>query len=266
MKELGTRALTGAVYVALTLGAAAVGPVTTALLFLPVCVLGMREMHLLYWEREGPPLGWSMVMGAIMHSALAAGILLPGWHIGHAFAVGTILVLASITWLLLKGDEAPAHSFGGVLTLLLLVAIPFGLLPAFFGFGRWVFAAFMVLLWTNDTGAYLVGRTIGRTKLLPAVSPKKTVEGLIGGVVLTIGVGWFIAGQQPMLSRTEWIVLAAIVSITATLGDLLESAFKRARRVKDSGTVMPGHGGILDRFDGFFLAVPSVMLYLYLIR
>jgi phosphatidate cytidylyltransferase len=201
-----------------------------------------------------------------LHSALAAGILLPGWHMVHSFGIGMILVLASITWLLLKGDEAPAHSFGGVLTLLLLVAIPFGLLPAFFGFGRWVFAAFMVLLWTNDTGAYLVGRTIGRTKLLPAVSPKKTVEGLIGGVVLTIGVGWFIAGQQPMLSRTEWIVLAAIVSITATLGDLLESAFKRARRVKDSGTVMPGHGGILDRFDGFFLAVPSVMLYLYLIR
>ena len=259
--------MTGAIYVALTLGAASAGPFTTFLLFLPVCILAMREMHLLYWgDVGGPPIAWSMMLGAVMHIALAMELFEPTWNIGHGIALGSLLILITITWLLLRGDPTPAQSFGGVLTLILLVATPFGLLPHFFHFGPWMFACFMVLLWTNDTGAYLVGRAIGRTKLLPAVSPKKTVEGFVGGVLLTIAVGWLIAGQQDVLSRTEWITLAFIVAITATLGDLLESAFKRARGVKDSGTILPGHGGILDRFDGFFLAVPSVMLYLHLVR
>jgi phosphatidate cytidylyltransferase len=129
-----------------------------------------------------------------------------------------------------------------------------------------MFVGFMLLLWTNDTGAYLVGRTFGRTKLLPSVSPKKTVEGFIGGVLLTMGVAWLMADHQDFLGRSEWLTVGAIIAITSTLGDLLESAFKRARGVKDSGDVLPGHGGILDRFDGFFVAVPSVLLYLDLVR
>jgi len=153
-----------------------------------------------------------------------------------------------------------------VLVLVLLIAMPFGLLPHLFNWGNWMFISFMVLLWTNDTGAYLVGRSIGRTKLLPSVSPKKTIEGLVGGIVLTLAVALLIARNQAVLSLQEWLTVGGIIAVTSTLGDLLESAFKRASGVKDSGNVLPGHGGILDRFDGFFLAVPSVLLYLHLVR
>ena len=127
------------------------------------------------------------------------------------------------------------------------------------------FVGFMLLLWTNDTGAYLVGRAIGRTKLMPKVSPKKTVEGLLGGIALTMLVGWLLARNWTVLSLHQWLACAAVVAVMATLGDLMESAFKRARGAKDSGTVLPGHGGILDRFDGFVLAAPGMWLTIHLL-
>ncbi len=267
MKELGVRAITGAIYVALTLGAALSGPFTTFLLFLPVCVIAMREMHLLYWgEDAGPPVQWSMLLGATIHLSLAMGLFVPEWNMLFSLALGLLLLLVSSAGILYRGDGTPAATFGGLLTLMLLVATPFGLLVHFFQFGAWSFIGFMLLLWTNDTGAYLVGRAIGRTKLLPAVSPKKTVEGLMGGIALTLLVAWGIAQYQTFLSKGEWLTAGAIIALTSTLGDLLESAFKRARGVKDSGTVLPGHGGILDRFDGFFLAVPCLLLYFHLVR
>lgn len=267
MKELGIRALTGAIYVALTLGAAWAGPFTTFLLFLPVCIIGMREMHLLYWgPTGGPPMVWSMLLGATVHVSLAMGIFDTAWNIGYSLAIGFLLLLITTAWILVRKDPTPTSTFGGLLTLLLLVATPFGLLVHFFNFGPGVFIGFMVLLWTNDTGAYLVGRSIGRTKLLPTVSPKKTVEGLVGGIALALGAAWGLSHLDNTLTASEWMTIGGIVACTSTLGDLLESAFKRERGVKDSGTILPGHGGILDRFDGFFLAVPSVLLYLHLVR
>jgi phosphatidate cytidylyltransferase len=267
MKELGLRTLTGTLYVVLTLGAAWSGPFTTFLLFLPVCIIAMREMHLLYWGSEsGPPIVWSMLLGATIHISLAMGIFDPAWNMGYSLAIAWLLLLISATWLLVRPDMMPARSFGGILILMLLIAAPFGLLVHFFSFGTWTFVGFMVLLWTNDTGAYLVGRTIGRTKLLPSVSPKKTVEGLLGGVALALAVGWGFSRIDPSFTTSEWMTIGAIVALASTLGDLLESAFKRERGVKDSGSILPGHGGILDRFDGFFLAVPSVLLYLHLVR
>ena len=267
MKELGVRAMTGAVYVALTLGAAWAGPFTTFMLYLPVCLVALREIHLLYWgEQETQPIIWTILSGAVVYMAVAMGQFEPDWTFGYATAVGFLMLLITMTWSLIRGQRDPANSLGGALTSLLLVAVPFGLMVHFFRFGAWIFIGFMVLLWTNDTGAYLVGRAMGRTKLLPAVSPKKTVEGLLGGIALTLAAAWLIARFHPELKTIEWITVGAIIALTATLGDLLESAFKRARGVKDSGTILPGHGGILDRFDGFLLAVPAVMLYLHLIR
>lgn len=267
MRELGLRAMTGAVYVALTVGAAWAGPFTTLLLFLPVCVIAMREMHLLYGGAEdGLPVIWSMLLGATIYIAVAMGVFDTDWHMGYAAAVGFLMMLITIAWSLLRGQHEPAQALGGTLVGLLLVAVPFGSIAHFFSFGPWMFIGFMALLWTNDTGAYLVGRTIGRTKLLPSVSPKKTVEGLLGGIALTLLVAWLFARYNDALSRQEWLTVGLIVSVTATLGDLMESAFKRARGVKDSGKVLPGHGGILDRFDGFLLAVPAVLLYLHLVH
>ncbi len=261
MSELAKRALTGAAYVALTLGAAWSGPVTTTLLFLPVCGLGAREMHRLTWglQDEGPPVEIT-VFTAVATCLLIAlsGIISPFTPLRAAFCVLLIFILASVD-ILFRKDADPAKQLGALLTTLFYVALPFGIITWLLADGPWLFIGFMLLLWTNDTGAYLAGHAFGRTKLLPHVSPKKTVEGFVGGVLLTVGVSVLLSMEWPGLSLVHWIFCAVVVSFTSTLGDLLESAFKRAAGVKDSGDLLPGHGGILDRFDGFLLAAPAML-------
>lgn len=266
MNELITRAITGAVYVALTLGAAFSGPFTTFLLFLPVCGMAAYELHQLYWSDEhAPPPFWSVLVAMVTMVVISMSAFQPRFIWGYAVAFIFLLVIVSITWMLLSGSKDTAKELAGILLIVGLIAVPFGLIPLLFGTDPWAFMGFMILLWANDTGAYLVGRLIGRIKLLPSVSPKKTVEGLLGGIAITLGVAYLLSRYHAFLSLDEWLTYAAIVALTATLGDLLESAFKRARGVKDSGSILPGHGGILDRFDGFFLAIPAVMLYLKLV-
>ncbi|MEZ4808437.1 MAG: phosphatidate cytidylyltransferase [Flavobacteriales bacterium] len=266
MNELGTRALTGSAYVALTLGAAFAGPFTTFLLFFPVCLLAADEMHrLMRPDNEGTPRTWSILLAATMYPATAMGVFQEDWDLLYSAMLFALLLLVTVVLMMIKGDRPPAEGLGGAFIIMLLVSVPFGLLPYFFDHGKWVFVGFMLLLWTNDTGAYLVGRAIGRVKLMPSVSPNKTLEGFLGGVVLTLGVAFVLARYRPELGMYHWLACGAIVAVTSTLGDLMESAFKRARGVKDSGRILPGHGGILDRFDGFLLAVPAVLLFLWYI-
>lgn len=110
---------------------------------------------------------------------------------------------------------------------------------------------FLILVWTNDTMAYVFGRMLGRNKLMPSVSPGKTWEGFVGGVLAAAGVAWVWTGQ-PMAA-----FLGAMTGVLATAGDLTQSAWKRRRELKDSGAILPGHGGFLDRFDGFLYALPA---------
>lgn len=267
MSELVTRALTGAAYVALTLGAAWAGPWTTALLFAPACAIGARELHRLYWnEQEAPPVGLSMTIAVLAYAAIAGVALVPGWSVAAAaVTLAGLLVAASIV-LMRAGPPTPAAAFGGIALIIGYIALPFALTPHMLANGPFPLIGFFLLLWMNDTGAYLVGRAIGRTKLMPTVSPKKTIEGLVGGILLTMGVAWWLAGGFTAVAPLDWVVCAGIVGLTGTVGDLLESAFKRARGVKDSGRVLPGHGGILDRFDGFLIALPAVYAWLYMPR
>ena len=118
--------------------------------------------------------------------------------------------------------------------------------------------------WCNDTFAYLVGKSIGKHKLLERVSPKKTIEGFIGGMMFTIIASIIISKFYAFFSVTLWIITAIIIALFGTLGDLVESKFKREAGVKDSGNIMPGHGGILDRLDSVIFVIPYLYI-LYLI-
>ena len=126
--------------------------------------------------------------------------------------------------------------------------------------------AMFMIIWMYDSFCYITGSLIGRHKLFERVSPKKTVEGMIGGLILTLFVFSFAnkIPQLQMLSKTEWLILAFVTMIAATFGDLVESLLKRSLGIKDSGSIMPGHGGFLDRMDAFFLAIPFVSLTLWL--
>ncbi|MDO4802757.1 MAG: phosphatidate cytidylyltransferase [Prevotellaceae bacterium] len=129
-----------------------------------------------------------------------------------------------------------------------------------------------IFLWLNDTGAYCCGSLFGKHKLFPRVSPKKSWEGSIGGAVLVVVAAVIIGivlGKHTeisnMLSIPQWIGLGLVVVVFGTFGDLVESLFKRTLGIKDSGTILPGHGGILDRFDSALMAFPAAVVYLYTI-
>ena len=262
MKEIAVRAATGAVYVALVLGAAWAGPWTTLMLFLPVCAIAAREWHALIADGDDniPSLSVTMVMATAAFVATAIVPMLPAWGSHHAAAAILVLLLLSILDLMRRGVGDPARALALCISTIALIALPFASVTHLVHMHWHVFIGFMILLWTNDTGAYLTGRAIGRHKLMPTVSPGKTWEGLLGGIGSTLGMAWLIALGWKELPLALWIASAVVISVSSTIGDLLESALKRAKGVKDSGSLLPGHGGILDRFDGFLLAAPAMLL------
>ena len=125
--------------------------------------------------------------------------------------------------------------------------------------------AIFVFIWINDTAAYLVGSLFGKHKLYEKISPKKTIEGFVGGVVLATSAAFVFSKLIPEFSLYFWIGFGLITAITGTIGDLFESSIKRTYNIKDSGHLIPGHGGILDRIDSFLFAVPAIFIYMYLI-
>lgn len=131
-------------------------------------------------------------------------------------------------------------------------------------FAKYLIMGIFILIWVNDSFAYIVGRTLGRRKLFPAVSPKKTWEGTFGGLVFTLAAAYLMARYEPIVNPGQWVILAAVIVLTGSMGDLIESKLKRSAGVKDSGAILPGHGGMLDRLDSLVFAAPFAYLTLML--
>lgn len=146
------------------------------------------------------------------------------------------------------------------LLMLISYSIPYGYTGN--GYGNILVLALFVFLWVNDTAAYFIGSLIGKHKLIEHISPKKSIEGFIAGVFFTALSSLIFAWLYPDFSIVFWIGFALVVSLFGTLGDLFESLIKRTSLVKDSGNLIPGHGGILDRIDSLLVAIPAAFLYL----
>lgn len=191
------------------------------------------------------------------------------------------LIYLLVAELYLK-QEDPIHDWAYTMMSQLYIALPFSLLNvlAFHQSEAGPFSVFdpilplsvFVFLWINDTGAYLCGSLLGRHKLFPRISPGKSWEGSIGGAVLVMLIAWGISyltdqysilNIQYSMSPLAWVGLGLTVVIFGTWGDLVESLFKRTLGIKDSGSILPGHGGMLDRFDSSLLAIPAAVVYLY---
>jgi phosphatidate cytidylyltransferase len=167
-------------------------------------------------------------------------------------------------------SERPFENVAFVMLGMVYIGVPFALLlfVAFDGglyYPNLVFAL-LVMNWVNDSGAYFVGSKFGKTPLFPRISPKKTWEGSAGGMIFTLVFGMILYYTFQELNLRDWLVLAAIVVIFGSLGDLVESMLKRSVQIKDSGGLLPGHGGLLDRFDAFIFLLPFATAYLLWIR
>lgn len=180
------------------------------------------------------------------------------------------LIFSIFIYELYAGSKEPFVNIAFLILGLFYIGVPFALLDfiAFDGqeFMYRVVFGILVLTWVNDTGAYLVGSQIGKTPLFPRISPNKTWEGTLGGIVTTLVFGGLLGLYFDEIALQHWLVLAVIVAIFGTLGDLVESMLKRSVGVKDSGTLLPGHGGVLDRFDGFIFVVPFAAAFILYLR
>lgn len=145
-----------------------------------------------------------------------------------------------------------------IFPFILISKIPFGKHGLY---NPQIIISIFILIWTNDTFAYIVGKSIGKNKLFEKISPKKTIEGFVGGIVFSVIAGILISKYYIGGSLLIWTISPVIISIFSTLGDLIESKFKRIAAVKDSGKIMPGHGGILDRLDSIIFVAPFVYLF-----
>lgn len=180
---------------------------------------------------------------------------------------------------LYRKQEKPFDSLAHTFFSILYTALPFSLFPfATFSheglksllphsqviFSPGIIIGFFLLLWANDTGAYLSGVTLGRHRLMERISPKKSWEGFFGGTLLAAVIAWLFSGWLGVVDREKWVIISLIISVSGTYGDLIESMLKRSIGIKDSGTIMPGHGGFLDRFDSTIISFPLVFLFVTL--
>ncbi|MDH6251859.1 phosphatidate cytidylyltransferase [Chryseobacterium sp. H1D6B] len=179
----------------------------------------------------------------------------------------TLVLIACIT--LFKYPNELYYDNGKLIFTVIYVALPFSFalgLPKYSTYENtfsYEVVFLFILIWSSDTFAYLTGKFFGKHKMAPKISPKKTWEGYAGGVILTLILSYFVEHYQPEL-RGNWMVVGFLIAAFAPLGDLVESQLKRNFGVKDSGNIIPGHGGVLDRLDSFLICVPVVYLYFIL--
>ncbi len=277
MKGLTRRAATAVIFVVVMLAGLFLGRMSFIFLFAIITTLCLWEflnMVLHHNSRRdwirifiGVTFGLTpFVLATAMHLALASN---------DRFVIFTSILFFPLLFLsfiyeLFSESEKPFQNVAYIVLGMVYIGAPFSLLNfiAFNedGFNVWPIFGLLLLTWMNDTGAYIVGSKFGKTPLLPRISPKKTWEGTLGGVAVTFLVAYLFCTFTGELQLFDWMILALIVSVFGSIGDLIESMLKRSIGAKDSGTILPGHGGMLDRFDAFIFLLPFAAAYLLSIR
>ncbi len=271
-KSFGKRAVSTIIMTLLLLAATLCSKWSFGAIMLLIVVGSMYEFYQICRHSSHQPLQLMGISAAVAIFAFGFDgfFLQSGWSIPIALFIVAIIPLCFIVELLKQRDGALLNL---ALTLmpLLYIAAPMALMlgiPLQISGGEWqpwLMLFYMLLIASNDIFAYLVGITCGRHMLCERISPKKTWEGLIGGIVGSLFVGTAIA-YFTQGDYLIWCGIAIITSVSGSLGDLVESMFKRSAAVKDSGTLIPGHGGILDRFDAWIISAPLTMVYLLIIN
>ena len=279
MKSLMVRTLSGLVLVAVFVGAVLGSQWSFGALLLLILVGGQTEFYKLARETGLSPQRWMGLAVGVLLFALNFIVFRQFSRSVTDEAGGAVLYLLLYIGLLLptlfvcelfRRSATPLANLGATLLGVLYVAVPLSLLlyvPVLAGDGVWrpeTVLCYIFIIWANDVFAYLVGMTFGRHRLCERLSPKKSWEGFFGGLAGAVATG-LAAAYALDANYWVWGGLALVASLSGVAGDLVESMFKREAGVKDSGQVIPGHGGVLDRFDALLLSAPYVFLYLLLV-
>lgn len=277
MKNFIIRTITGIIFVAAVV-ASFLRPEAMVLLFSIVTGLTIWEFTGLVNERPGVTVNRFICTVAGVYFFFAMTYFCSDIYSGTAKSVVFIPYLVTVIYLLVAELYAkqtdPINNWAYTMLSQMYIALPFSLLNvlAFTSTpnGEVVFNMLLplsvfVFLWMNDSGAYCFGSLLGRHKLFPRISPGKSWEGSIGGALVVLAVAYAISYyvDNGLLTMPQWLGLGLVVVVFGTWGDLVESLFKRTLGIKDSGSILPGHGGMLDRFDSSLLAIPAAVVYLY---
>ena len=270
MKKLLVRVATGAVFGITLLACILYNNISFGALFALVTCLAVNEFCNLVHDYKKTTFSTPVAVIGGLYLFLALFMLDKVTEPFMLFVPYLLLVAYAFVRELYKKAGSPLDNFAYFALSQLYAALPFALLNILSTFGPEAYNYIMplsifIFLWCSDSGAYFVGSAIGRHKLFERISPKKSWEGSIGGGVLALVAAYILSIYYPMLGTLEWLGMAAVVVVTGTWGDLIESCMKREMGIKDSGNILPGHGGILDRFDSAILAIPSVVIYLYIL-
>lgn len=265
MNNFTIRTITGFFFVVVLIGSILLSPYAYLVVFLAILTGTLLEFYKLVLLKNVKPLvyfglfcGFAMFILTFFH---ASGLT------GHNYLLLLLPLFFVIPFAgLFMKDGDPFSNIVWTLFGLFYIAIPLSLLNyiRFHEDTALNLIFYFLIVWTYDSAAYLVGITLGKHRLFERISPKKSWEGAIGGAILTLIITWLISGYFSSMSPYLWMILAGIIVLAGTLGDLTESLFKRGIGVKDSGNMLPGHGGFLDRFDAILLTSPFVFTFLQL--
>jgi phosphatidate cytidylyltransferase len=270
LKNLIIRTITGAIFVASIMASAIWSPCIFAVLFFLFSFFGMIEFQrLLRIKSKVISLLPGIIGGLLVYTIIAL----------YSFSMITreYLLLLPAIFIILAGIHVFANRENAMkwiatdLSGIVYVVIPLALLNVIMnpelipGYHTpWIILGMFIILWTHDTFAYLCGSLFGKHPLYKAISPKKSWEGSIGGFGFAIIAAYILSIFSPHLDVIHWIIIALIITVFGTIGDLTESLLKRKAGVKDSGKILPGHGGILDRFDSLLFISPLVLIFILL--
>lgn len=263
MKEIIVRTLSGVLYISIVIFSMFTSREWFMGLFLVLAIITMSEFLKLVH-----------LTSYLAYALLAAAFYFLSYSIFDINAVYLLLILSGFVNLFLLKDvlwvsKIPMFEKKKYITVIFYIISGFvflTLIPMINDqFMPKIIIGIFILIWSNDTFAYLIGKNFGRTKLLERISPKKTVEGFLGGLVGSLLAGFVIFKYMDHYSLWEWLVLGIIAAIFGTIGDLIQSKFKRQAGVKDSGIIMPGHGGLYDRLDSIVYASPFMYAFLLIV-
>ena len=266
------RTITGVIFVIMIIGSVILSQWVFATLFFLVAIGGLFE-----YLKISRALGSNVSKTALLISAAFIYALITSvtfGYLGVDYLIYGLLILPLITTFeLFRSGNSPLSNVSHAITGILWIVIPLALLNGFFNpipglawSQSGALLGFFLILWIYDSGAYIAGSMFGKHKMMEHISPKKSWEGFAGGAVLGFLTAFLVSASFTEFTLGEWMIIALMIIIFGTLGDFIESMLKRSAGIKDSGSILPGHGGILDRFDAVLIAAPIVFLLIRLFR
>jgi phosphatidate cytidylyltransferase len=270
LKDIYIRTITGLIFLIVVIGSIILDPIAFLIVFSAFNIIGLSEFDRLMNPKTHKKTSLEYyVFGTVIY--LIIGLSGLGYIDIRNNAIIFVIFFLQIAIELFRKEKPDWKNIASKITGYVYISLPFGLMSSFYFTGAipqprfGILIGVFVLIWTSDIFAYLTGSMFGKHKLFERISPKKTWEGSFGGLVFAFIAAYVLSLFVNQLSLTEWFVLTIIIVISGTIGDLVESLLKRNAEVKDSGTIFPGHGGVLDRFDAIIFATPMVFVFINLI-